>query len=74
MSIQIDRFEAKQKDEHLREVIYKTKTGVIIKDHKTDLVVAYVNIDDKLDENMELARRIIGTIEEYIEEKENAKN
>ena len=72
MSIKINRFEAKQKNENIREVIYKTKTGIVIKDHKTDVIIAYINLDDNVDENMELAGRIITTIETYIEEKENA--
>lgn len=70
--LKIDRFEAKKRDEQRSEVIFKTKSGVIIKDHLTDVVIAYVNFEDKLDENLELAGKIIETIETYIEEKENA--
>ena len=69
--LKIDRFEAKQRDEQRSEVIFKTKSGVIIKDHKTDVVIAYINLEDKLNENMEVADRLIETIETYIEEKEN---
>ncbi len=71
MSIKIDRFEAKQKNEKIHEVIYKTKTGIVIKDHKSDVIIAYINLDDDVEENKELAGRIITTIETYIEEKEN---
>ena len=72
MSLKVDRFEAKQRNEKIHEVIWKTKTGIVIKDHKSDVIIAYINLDDDVEENKELAGRIITTIETYIEEKENA--
>lgn len=71
MSIKINRFEAKQRDESRSEVIFKAKSGAIVKDHKTDVVIAYINFENNVEENLELAGRIIDTIETYIEEKEN---
>lgn len=71
MAILIDRFEAKQRDESRSEVMFKAKSGAIVKDHKTDVVIAYINFENNVEENLELASRIITTIETYIEEREN---
>ena len=42
-------------------------TGVIIiKDHSTDKIIGMVNLDADVNKNIELAEKIIETIEEYI--------
>ena len=43
------------------------RTGILIKDHQSDNIVAYVNLDSNLDENRKLADIIIAAIENYIE-------
>ena len=65
----IDRFEKFQIKE--QQVALTEKTGVAIRDHKTDNTIAYVNVFNNLDDNLELADNVIATIEEAILEKEN---
>ena len=64
--ITVPRFEKKE--------IYKSgnittdnRTGILIKDHQSDNIVCYVNLNSNLDENKELADILITAIENFIE-------
>lgn len=72
MSIQINRFEKFQIRE--KQIAFVDKIGVAIKDHKSDHTIGYVNVFNDLDTNLELADKVIETVEEFILEKENAEN
>ena len=43
----------------------------MIKDHKTDNTISFIQLTDNLNENKELAELIIETIETYIEENDD---
>ena len=70
MTLKIDRFEKIKQINKRQQVIFESETGFLIKDHKTDKYVSYIQLDNIQDENSELADRIISVIETYIEEKD----
>lgn len=70
MSLKIDRFESIEVKKHEAVFTSKTKTGIIIKDHKIDELVCYINLVRNQKDNKELATKIIEVIEEFIVEKE----
>ena len=71
MSIQINRFCKKNLKTDSKKIAFTKKSSVIIWDHKHDEIIGYINLYDTLEENNELADKIIETIETHIMENEN---
>lgn len=71
MTIQIDRFEKREVNHNKTQVIIDNKTAILIKDHKTDNIVSFIQLENHKEKNAEIADRIIAAIEAYIEEQEN---
>lgn len=73
-NIKINRFEKKEVKPSVNnsKVLIKNNTTILIKDHLTDQIISLVQLTDNIDKNKELADRIIGAIEEYILEEEDA--
>lgn len=73
-NIKINRFEKKEVKPSVNnsKVLIKNNTTILIKDHLTDQIISLVQLTDNIDKNKELADRVIGAIEEYILEEEDA--
>lgn len=71
MSIKIDRFESYQLTRTPSDIKLHSKATVLIKDHLDDGVISFIQLNGDLEENKELARRIIETIEDYLESDSN---
>jgi len=73
MTLTVNRFETKTIKRGIEDVTVTVKndTTIFIKDHATDNVVAFIQLENSVEKNTELAERIIGTIEDWIEEHEN---
>lgn len=68
--ILIRRFEAKAAERGLEFTV--EGTGIVtITDHTTDKIIAMINLDKDVDNNMEIADSIISAIEEWINAHEN---
>ena len=65
MVMTVNRFEP-QVCERMLKFTVENKGVVVIKDHATDKIVAMVNLDTDADKNIELAEKVIETIEEYL--------
>ena len=65
MTMTVNRFEP-QVCERMLKFTVENKGVVVIKDHATDKIVAMVNLDTDADKNIELAEKVIETIEEYL--------
>lgn len=69
MSIQINRFEAKQIEGMATQNIkINNRTTILIKDHTTDKIVSFIQLENDLDKNKEIADLLIAAIESYIED------
>lgn len=71
MSIKIDRFEKKEIGRTATVKIENPNT-ILIKDHKADKVVSFIQLTNDKPKNKELADRIILAIEDWILEQDNA--
>lgn len=71
MTLQVDRFVKKEIKGGTKQVAFTKKTAVLIWDHKNDEIIGYLNLYGNLDENEELADKIIETIENHILEAED---
>ena len=68
--ILIRRFEAKAAERGLEFTV--EGTGVVtIKDHTTDKIIAMINLDKDVDNNMEIAESIVEAIENWVNTHEN---
>lgn len=70
MSIQVDRFEPIKIKKDLK-LLLENEKGVIIKDHLTDKIIAFVTLEQTADKNIIVARKLIEAIENHIESNEN---
>ena len=69
MVITIPRFESKKVKRDTKLEIHNEKAVLII-DHTTDNVIGMVNLEATYDKNLELADALIGTIETFLENKQ----
>ena len=67
MSLKVDRFEPIEIKKTPVELKVINKTAILIKDHKDDNIVSYIQLFNNSKQNKELAELLIQTIEEYIE-------
>lgn len=65
--ITIPRFEPQVCEKGIKFTI-DNKGIVVIKDHTTDKIIGMINLTADPNKNMELAERVISTIEDYIVE------
>lgn len=69
--ITVPRFEKTEVDREFVKRMFDTKTTIAIKDHKTDVIIAMINLTNNQEENLELADLIIETIETYLDQHES---
>ena len=77
MVIKVDRFEPKKSAKEMENetrITFKNKTGVLIKDHMTDSIIGYVQLENSYDKNLELTNRVIRTIEEWVVEQNGSED
>lgn len=67
--ITIPRFEPTVSDKGVKLQI-DTKGVVLIKDHSTDKIIGMINLSKISDENLDLAKQVISTIENWVTENE----
>lgn len=70
MSILINRFEIKEIIKAPANVQIENKTAILIKDHTTDKIVSFVQLENDKEKNKEVATLIIGAIETWVESNE----
>lgn len=70
MSILINRFEIKEIIKAPANVQIENKTTILIKDHTTDKIVSFIQLENDKEKNKEIAALIIGAIETWVESNE----
>lgn len=66
MSILINRFEIKEIIKAPATVQIENKTAILIKDHTTDKIVSFIQLENDKEKNKEVAALIIGAIETWV--------
>lgn len=67
MSIKIDRFESYPIGRTPADIKLHSKATILIKDHLDDSVISFIQLNGDIKENKALAKLIIETIENFIE-------
>lgn len=70
MSILINRFEIKEIIKAPATVQIENKTAILIKDHTTDKIISFIQLENDRKKNKEIAALIIEAIETWVESNE----